>query len=136
MYSRWRYVVERLPMPYREPYNARHTSVTMNLMIGKNFVWVADQHGHSPEEMFKTYAQWQRGATEDDIEAIRRAMVAEATAARLSSSPQVPPDPRLTATKLPPGERWGRLSWRKISQRTGGADGTRTRDPRRDRPVF
>lgn len=47
-YSRWRYVLEKLPIRYREPYNARHTFVTMNLMVGKNIVWVADQHGTRP----------------------------------------------------------------------------------------
>lgn len=63
-------------------------------MAGKNVVWVADQRGHSPEIMLSTYAQWQRGATEADIEEIKRALAGESTASRLSVTPRVPPDPR------------------------------------------
>jgi len=73
-YRRWRSVLERLNVRYREPYTARHSFVTWNLMIGKNFLWVADQHGHAPEVMLTTYAKWQRGATEADIERIRHSM--------------------------------------------------------------
>lgn len=52
----------------------RHTSVTWNLMIGKNLLWVAEQHGHSAAVMLKTYAKWMRGTTEKDIAAMRSAM--------------------------------------------------------------
>lgn len=73
-WKRWRYTHKRLGVRYREPYQARHTSVTWNLMIGKNILWVAEQHGHSPAVMLKTYARWLKGATEEDVQEIRRAM--------------------------------------------------------------
>jgi hypothetical protein len=66
---------------YREPYNARHSSVSWNLMVGKNPLWVAKQHGHSVQTMFEVYAAWTEGAKEADVEAIRQAM---------QSSPRMP----------------------------------------------
>lgn len=47
-WKRWEFTLKRLGIRYREPYQARHTSVTWNLLIGKNLLWVAEQHGHSP----------------------------------------------------------------------------------------
>jgi integrase len=73
-WQHWRFTHKRLGIRYREPYQMRHTSVTWNLMIGKNLLWVAQQHGHSPAVMLKTYAKWLAGSTEKDIEAIRAAM--------------------------------------------------------------
>lgn len=73
-WKHWQTTHKRLGIRYREPYQMRHTSVTWNLMIGKNLLWVAEQHGHSPAVMLKTYAKWLKGATEEDIKAIRRAM--------------------------------------------------------------
>ncbi|HVX91196.1 MAG TPA: hypothetical protein VHC20_06260 [Candidatus Paceibacterota bacterium] len=61
-------------MRYRKPYTARHTSVSWNLMRGKNPLWVAEQHGHRIATMFSVYAAWVQGARECDIAAIRRAM--------------------------------------------------------------
>jgi len=70
---RWTRTQQSLRARERTPYSARHSSVSWNLMMGKNFLWVAEQHGHSPEVMLKSYAKWARGATEQDIEKIRRA---------------------------------------------------------------
>ena len=67
-------------MRYRRPYTARHSSVSWNLMIGKNPLWVAKQHGHSIATMLRVYAAWADGAVESDIEAIKRSMD-QATAA-------------------------------------------------------
>jgi hypothetical protein len=50
--------------------------VTWQLMLGKNLLWAAKQHGHSVEVMLRMYAAWIEGATEDDIQAIRNAMEA------------------------------------------------------------
>lgn len=36
VYGRWRATLKRLPIRYRKPYAARHSSVSWNLMIGKN----------------------------------------------------------------------------------------------------
>ncbi|MDB6042821.1 MAG: Bbp50 [Gammaproteobacteria bacterium] len=138
VYMRWRYVIETLKVRYREPYNARHSRVSWNLMIGKNLMWCARQHGHSVQVMLGMYGAWIEGSTEADIAAIKRSMEAEATAKVIHGAgpPQVPANPPPGATKVPPTGGWGRLSWRKIKKKNGGADGTRTRDPRRDRPVF
>jgi len=116
VYTRWRYVPESRAIRYREPYHARHTSVTWNLMVGKNWIWVARMHGHSPEVMMKKYAKWIDQSTEEDIDAIRVALAApaRARARALSAVPAVPNDalesPR---TRAAPGKTWGRLSWRK-----------------------
>lgn len=72
-WKRWDSTVQRLKKRTRTPYAARHSSVSWMLMIGKNFLWVAEQHGHSPEVMLKTYARWLRGATTDTIAAINAA---------------------------------------------------------------
>ena len=58
----------------REPYNARHSSVSWNLMVGKNPLWVAKQHGHSVHVMLDVYAAWTEGAKDPDITAIKQAM--------------------------------------------------------------
>jgi integrase len=63
----------------REPYNARHSSVTWNLMTGKNPLWVAKQHSHSVQTMLEVYAAWTEGAKDLDIAAIREAMITRPT---------------------------------------------------------
>lgn len=45
--------LQRMKVRYRDPYNARHSSVSWNLMIGKNPLWVAKQHGHSVQTMLR-----------------------------------------------------------------------------------
>ena len=52
----------------------RHTSVTWNLMIGKNLLWVAQNHGHSATVMLKVYAKWLKGSTDKDVAKISVAM--------------------------------------------------------------
>jgi integrase len=140
-YMRWRYTIEKLKVRYREPYNARHSCVSWNLMMGKNLMWVARQHGHSVQVMLSMYGAWIEGSTEADIEAIKRSMQAAAMGAEIygAGPPAAPINPHGGATKVPLDRGWGRLSWRKtkhFNKINGGADGTRTRDPRRDRPVF
>ena len=72
---RWRRTLTvTLKGRYREPYNARHSSVSWNLMIGVNPLKVAKQHGHSVQTMLETYAAWLDGTTESDLQAIKRAM--------------------------------------------------------------
>lgn len=80
-WRRWQFAHKKLKVRYREPYQMRHSSVTWQLMIGENFLHVAEQHGHSPAVMLKTYAKWLKGTTEADIAAIRRAMGYGETAA-------------------------------------------------------
>jgi integrase len=71
---RWRETLARLAIRHRRPYCARHSSVSWNLMIGKNPLWVAKQHGHSVRTMLEIYAAWAEGAVESDIETIRDSM--------------------------------------------------------------
>ena len=54
-------IIERLGLRGRRPYVARHTSVSWNLMVGKNPLFVARQHGHSVATMFRTYAALDAG---------------------------------------------------------------------------
>jgi hypothetical protein len=51
-------------MRYRRPYAARHTSVSWNLMVGRNALLVAKEHGHRPLTMLTVYAAWTEGAPE------------------------------------------------------------------------
>jgi len=145
VYGRWCSTIDRLAIRYRAPYNARHSCVSWHLMIGKNLLWCSTQFGHSVQVMLcnygrwiSGYGRWISGATEEDIRLIREAITSEAIRARVES-PASPSEPQNNATETPLGKGWGRLSWRKVkyfNNLTGGADGTRTRDPRRDRPVF
>jgi integrase len=58
MRERWVTVSRLAGVRYREPYQARHTSVSWKLMAGMNFMQVAKLHGHSLATMLKTYAHW------------------------------------------------------------------------------
>jgi integrase len=127
-YDRWRYVLERTQTRYREPYNARHSYISWCLMIGKNILLVAKEDGHSVHTMLTTYARWTEGATESDIETIRRAMECSPTPPPSveSASPGVHAESAGSAPNVPPGRAWGRLSWRKhkhfaklMAERTG-----------------
>ena len=71
---RWSESIKALNIRRRGPYHARHSSVTWQLMLGKNLLWVAKQHGHSVEVMLRMYAAWLDGATDSDIHAIKQAM--------------------------------------------------------------
>jgi integrase len=72
---RWGHSLRRLSdIRYRRPYNARHSSVSWNLMIGRSPLWVSKQHGHGPETMFRAYTAWTEGAPESEIAVIKAAM--------------------------------------------------------------
>ena len=58
----------------REPYNARHSYISWRMMSGANLLLVAKEDGHSPQTMLSTYAAWTEGATQADVEIIRKAM--------------------------------------------------------------
>lgn len=74
LYTHWRTTLRRLPIRYRKPYAARHSSVSWDLMIGRNALWVAKQHGHSLLTILRVYAAWTADAPETDAAAIREAM--------------------------------------------------------------
>jgi hypothetical protein len=73
-YWRWHRTLKRLAIRYRKPYVARHTSVSWNLMAGRNPLLVAKEHGHRLTTMLTVYAAWAEGAVETDIVAIQEAM--------------------------------------------------------------
>ncbi len=116
-YDRWRYVLESRHVRYRDAYNPRHSYISWRLMIGTNILLVAEEDGHSVQTMLSTYAAWTKGATEADIETIRRAMerspepVYPATHHDGASRPLESPE---FATSLPLERQWGRLSWRRL----------------------
>ena len=89
---RWSESINSLNIRRRGPYHARHSSVTWQLMLGKNLLWVAKQHGHSVEVMLRMYAAWLDGATDTDIYAIKQAMERRpaAPAAFLDSPAAIP----------------------------------------------
>jgi integrase len=72
--DRWRSTLRRLPIRYRRPYCARHTSVSWSLIAGKNPLYVSRQHGHSVETMWSTYSAWMDGALESDVALIKESM--------------------------------------------------------------
>jgi hypothetical protein len=76
-------VAEALKLRYRRAYTARHSSVSWNLMAGRNPLWVAKQHGHSICTMLRVYAAWADSAVESEIDAVKRSMSAHA---RLNST--------------------------------------------------
>ena len=73
-YVRWQRTLRRLAIRYRKPYMARHTSVSWNLMIGRNPLLVAKEHGHRLTTMLSVYAAWAEGAVETDTAVIRESM--------------------------------------------------------------
>ncbi|HEY0941890.1 MAG TPA: DUF3596 domain-containing protein [Steroidobacter sp.] len=73
-YRRWRRTFDRLQIPFRKPYVARHSFVSWNLMIGRNPVRLAELHGHSLVTMLSTYGAWPKSAREDGLADIRRAI--------------------------------------------------------------
>jgi integrase len=94
-YDRWRWTLRMtLKARYREPYNARHSFVSWNLMLGKNLLWVAKQNGHSVQTMLEVYGAWIEGSQESDLEAIRRAMAASPRRGALTSLFRGPTRPR------------------------------------------
>jgi integrase len=133
---RWRRTLRGMKVRYRDPYNARHSSVSWNLMIGKNLLWVAKNHGHSVTTMLEVYAAWTEGAGDTDVAAIKQAMESGASVStRLLSngSPLSTPESPEFASYLPvrdhaldPGSHVTREFH---SGNSGGERGTRTSTP-------
>jgi integrase len=65
MQTRWALLHKVAGVDYREPYQCRHSSVSWKLMVGQNYLKVAQHHGHGVATMLKTYAHW----VESDSEA-------------------------------------------------------------------
>jgi integrase len=73
-WKRWRQSLDRLGVRARAPYKARHSFITWNLMLGKNPLWVAKQHGHSAHLMLDVYANWLDGTDAPEIARIEHAI--------------------------------------------------------------
>jgi len=123
----WRQSSERLGLRHRRPYVARHTSVSWNLMIGKNPLFVARQHGHSVTTMFRTYAAWMQNAPESDIQLIRSAMKARKSERRPNlkreSHSRIEPVAKLatglaTGNMAPELKRWNSRQ-KEVAERVG-----------------
>jgi hypothetical protein len=59
-------------------------------MAGHNVMLVANEDGHNIATMLKTYAAWTKGATEADVELIKRAMERSPVPPSLKPSPGAP----------------------------------------------
>ena len=125
---RWRQTLLRMKTRYRDPYNARHSSVSWNLMIGKNPLWVSKQHGHSVQTMLEVYAAWTEGAGDAEVAAIKRAM--ESTPRALAICANATPIGPLSSPEFGTGlalEGGGEsVSDGEIKGITGGERGIRT----------
>jgi integrase len=151
-YRRWRWTLARNPaIRYRKPYCARHSSVSWDLMVGRNPLWVAKQHGHSITTMLRAYAAWAEGAVEADIEAIQHAMAFNPRGIRRAAtsdtstgkSPQAQAQSAerkgcsrtdlesqdYLSVDLPAATLWQKVTHGITRYFTGGERGTRTLDP-------
>jgi hypothetical protein len=126
---RWRHSLSRLSdIRYRRPYNARHSSVSWNLMIGKSPLWVSKQHGHRPETMFRVYAAWTEGAPESEVAVIRAAMGLVDQPIPKKKSVRAVAVTRV-GTKIGTSDLMPRRKSRKNQDLIGGKGGTRSAIP-------
>lgn len=59
VYRVWKPLLEKLEIPYRRPYQMRHTCATLWLAAGEAPEWIARQLGHTTTEMlFRTYSRY------------------------------------------------------------------------------
>jgi len=58
LHNQWGPALQALAMPYRPPYNCRHTYATICSMSNMNPAFIAQQLGHSVQMLLTTYARW------------------------------------------------------------------------------
>ena len=69
----WRPLLALLSIPYRRPYQTRHTAATLWLGAGENPTWIAKQLGHANTEMlFKVYGRYVPNLTRQDGSAVEK----------------------------------------------------------------
>lgn len=74
----WVPMLEYLGIPYRRPYQTRHTAATLWLASGESPEWVARQMGHSTTEMlFRVYSRYIPNLTHRDGSAFERLLARE-----------------------------------------------------------
>lgn len=118
-YGRWERTLKRLRIRYRRPYVARHTSVSWNLMMSRNPLLVAKEHGHRILTMLTVYAAWTEDAVEEDFWAIHDAVYRTDldTLRRRSVTPRCAGPHRLGAT-MDERSRMAQSTASKMSLRT------------------
>ena len=66
-------MLEDLVIPYRRPYDTRHTAATLMLASGESPEWIANQLGHSNTKMlFSVYSNFVPNLTRNDGSAMDR----------------------------------------------------------------
>ena len=69
----WKPMLEDLVIPYRRPYDTRHTAATLMLASGESPEWIANQLGHSNTKMlFSVYSNFVPNLTRNDGSAMDR----------------------------------------------------------------
>ena len=69
----WKPMLEDLEIPYRRPYNTRHTAATIMLAAGESPEWIARQLGHVDTKMlFTVYSRYVPNLTRNDGSALDR----------------------------------------------------------------
>ncbi len=69
----WRPMLAYVDLPYRRPYQTRHTTATLMLAAGESPEWIASILGHTSTEMlFKTYSRFVPNLTRQDGSAMSR----------------------------------------------------------------
>jgi len=91
----WKPLLNYLKLPYRKPYQTRHTAATLWLAAGENPNWIAQQMGHSTTNMlFSVYSRYVPNLTRQDGSAIDRLLSSRIeayadTASNIKMEPQV-----------------------------------------------
>lgn len=69
----WKPLLSHLRIPYRKPYQMRHTAATLWLAAGENPSWIANQMGHASTQMlFTVYARYVPNLTHKDGSAMEK----------------------------------------------------------------
>jgi len=59
VWKSWKTAFEKIDVPYRQPYQTRHTYASSLLSSGEHPSWIAKQMGHTdPSVLFKRYGRW------------------------------------------------------------------------------
>ena len=73
----WKPLLNYLGLPYRRPYQTRHTAATLWLAAGESPEWIARQMGHTTTEMlFSVYSRFVPNLTRQDGTAMERLLSA------------------------------------------------------------
>jgi integrase len=72
----WKPALKAIGLPYRRPYETRHTAATLWLAAGESPEWIAQQMGHSTTKMlFQIYSRYVPNLTRQDGSAFEKLIV-------------------------------------------------------------